>query len=871
MNLSPGTRLGSYEIVSPLGAGGMGEVYRARDTRLGRDVAVKILLSRLAGNPEAQARFEREAKAVAALSHPNIVALFDYGESDGTLFTVSELLQGETLRDRLAARPLPQRKAVEYAVQIARGLAAAHDRGIVHRDLKPENVFLTRDGHVKILDFGLVRVTGNGPDMAVTDTPTLSQPGAVFGTIGYMSPEQVRGHPADERSDLFAFGAILYEMLAGRRAFRGDTPVETMIATLRQEPPELPATVLPALSRLVWHCLEKKPEERFRSAHDLAFGLEALAEPSTAGSRGALPPMAQSGRRVAPLLLALLLAAAAVSGAALARWLWHTPSAPPPVFRQLTFRRGPIFTARFASDGDTILYGAAWNGNPFQIFRASAERPEASPLALPGAADLLAVSRSGEVALSLGRHFYGGGYLSDGTLASVPLAGGTPRKILQSIHQADWAPDGSSLAVVRLRAGGGENRLEYPIGKVLLRSSTAILEPRVSPGGEHVAVFEELPTGYHLVVFDRSGRRMLSLPLADPYPMGLAWHPTGAEIWYCSRGASGSGLRAVRLDGKQRLVYRSPGWTMLYDISKDGKVLLGGHFLRYGMAGLAPGEARERDLSWFDTSFARDLSDDGRTLLFDEQGQSGKGRGVYLRAMDGSPPVHLGADRARAFSPDGKWVLATTGDSLVLLPTGAGQQKQIPNGIPSAAGACSWFPDGRRLLCADRGSSSRPGRLYVQDLAGGKPSAVTPPGFGFSYGFAMHPLSPDGRQVAAMAPDGRLWIYPLAGGTPPVPGTPRTPRTPRIVAGFEPGDDDFLRWSGDGRSLFVWGHDSRAGARVLRLDLATGRKEPWLEIHPPDPAGIFTFTSLVLTPDGKAYAYTYGRVLTELYLAEGLR
>ncbi len=825
MNLSAGTRLGSYEIIAVLGSGGMGEVYRARDTRLGRDVAVKILASRLAGNPEAQARFEREARAIAALSHPNILSLFDYGESDGVLFTVSELLQGETLCNRLAARPLPLRKAIEYAIQAARGLAAAHDRGIVHRDLKPENVFLTRDGQVKILDFGLARATGSGPDMNATDSPTLSRSGLVVGTAGYMSPEQIRGHSADERSDLFALGAILYEMLSGHRAFPGETAVETMTTTLREEPPELPASVPPALSRLVRRCLEKRPEERFRSAHDLAFALEALAESASTPWQGALPPEVKSGRRTVPLLLVLLLAAAVAAGAALAGWLWRAPPSSHPAFRQLTFRRGPIFTARFAPGDDTIVYGAAWDGSPLQVYTMRTERPEASQLPLPEGADLLSVSRSGEMALSLGRIFRGAGIQSVGTLASAPLAGGAPREILEGVHQADWASDGSNLAVVRTGAGGGESWLEYPIGKVLLRSPKVLGQPRVSPDGRHVAVFEELPLGYRLVVLDRSGHRKLALSAGGAFALGLAWQPSSEELWYSLRGANGSALHAVRLDGKQRLVYSSAGWMTLYDISADGRALLGYSFLRFGMAALPPGEDRERDVSWFEMSFARDLSDDGRTLLFDEQGHSGKGRGVYLRSTDGSPPVHLGAGRARVLSPDGKWVLALTGDSLILLPTGAGEPKPVPQGVVETTGACSWFPDGRRVLCAARGSDHRLSRLYVQDLAGGKPRAVTPPGFGFSLIYAAHPLSPDGLQAAAMAPDGRLWIFPLAEGRG---------RTPRIVPGFETGDD-FLRWSEDGRSLFIWRRNAMAAVRVFRLDLATGRKEPWLEAPPAGP------------------------------------
>ncbi|HEX5715443.1 MAG TPA: serine/threonine-protein kinase, partial [Thermoanaerobaculia bacterium] len=405
--LSPGIRLGSYEIIAALGAGGMGEVYRARDTRLGREVAIKVLARRLMGDPKAQARFEREARAVAALSHPNVMALFDYGESDGTTFAVLELLEGETLRARLAAGALAQRKAIEYAVQIVRGLSAAHEQGIVHRDLKPENVFLTRSGQVKILDFGLAFLTASAPGLL--DGPTLlTEPGIVMGTAGYMSPEQVRGQQADERSDLFSFGAILYEMLAGRQAFPGETASDRMTAILHKEPPDLPASVPPALDRIVRHCLEKRREERFRSAHDLAFDLEALA--STGDSRGAPPPAARSGRRLAPALLAVLLLAA---GAGLAKWLWRDPSPSAPAFRQLTFRLGTIFTARFAPDGDTIVYGAAWEGASSRIFTVRADRPESVPLALPSA-DLLAVSKSGDIALSLGRSFLSSPFSSRG-------------------------------------------------------------------------------------------------------------------------------------------------------------------------------------------------------------------------------------------------------------------------------------------------------------------------------------------------------------------------------------------------------------------------------------------------------------------------
>ncbi|HEX9271428.1 MAG TPA: serine/threonine-protein kinase, partial [Candidatus Binatia bacterium] len=274
MSIAAGTRLGPYEIIAPVGAGGMGEVYRARDTRLGRDVAVKVLPASYADHKDRLARFRQEACAAGALNHPNILAIYDVGTDDHLPYVVSELLEGETLRQRMGGAALPQRKAVDYGLQVAHGLAAAHEKGIVHRDLKPENLFITKDGRMKILDFGLAKLAQTEINQIQTDVPTRrvdTDPGTVIGTVGYMSPEQVRGQGVDHRSDIFAFGAILYEMLSGKRAFHGDSAVETMSAILREDPPELSATnqnVAPALERVVHHCLEKSPEERFQSARD---------------------------------------------------------------------------------------------------------------------------------------------------------------------------------------------------------------------------------------------------------------------------------------------------------------------------------------------------------------------------------------------------------------------------------------------------------------------------------------------------------------------------------------------------------------------------------------------------------------------------
>jgi serine/threonine protein kinase len=869
--LTAGTILGSYEILAPLGAGGMGEVYRARDLRLKRQVAVKVLPERLTGDLQALERFEREARALAALSHPNLLALYDVGRGGAVAFAVLELLEGETLRSRLASGALPQRKALEIALQTARGLAAAHARGIVHRDLKPENLFLTRDGHLKILDFGLARQASAfgqeepetlaqepGPEAVTTPwDPSaldgLTEPGILLGTAAYMSPEQVRGQSADLRSDLFAFGAILYEMLAGRPAFRRDTPMETMTAVLRDEPPDLPAAVSPALDRVVRHCLEKNPEARFHSASDLAFQLETeAAERSTTSARQPVSHRPARRRAWVPALAAALLIGTV--SVLLGHWLW-APATPLPIFRQLTFQRGSIHSARFAPDGTTVVYGAAWNGEPIRLFTTRTDSSESAPLALPDA-DVLSISRAGEMALSLGRRFSHNPYISMGTLAQTPLAGGLPRELARDVQQADWAPDGTHLAVLRGASLNGMRRLEYPMGKALY-SAFWLDTPRVSPRGDLVAVLDSTVNHFKLLILDREGRRKLSVPLGG-WPQGLAWDPSGEEVWWATNDARGAVLGAIRMNGKTRALFRMAGFIRLLDVSRQGQALITLSFVRYGMSGLGPGESRERDLSWFDLSLAKDLSADGRTVLFDEQGANYGRGGVYLRGMDGSPAVRLGDGVARSLSPDGKWALTldTGTRTMVLLPIGPGSPRPLAKGPFEFTGTCSWFPDGRRILISGR----EPGkdlRLYVQDLAGGKIRPLTPPGTSIPYGYISKPISPDGRQVAALDGAGRLWLFPMEAGPP------------RLVPGFTPGDE-LLRWSADGRALLLW-RSSDSPLWIFRLDLATGEKTLFREIRFPDPAGIYTTTTLVMTPDGGSYVYSYGRMLSTLYLVEGLK
>jgi hypothetical protein len=864
MTIQAGSRLGPYEVIAPLGAGGMGEVYRARDPRLAREVAIKVLPGAFLGDADRLRRFEHEAKAAGALAHPNILAVFDVGSDDGMPYVVSELLEGQTLRERLVEATLPTRKALDYAAQIARGLAAAHGKGIVHRDLKPENLFITRDGHVKILDFGLAKlVQPVSPKDERSDMPTVSrgdqmgtEPGTVLGTMGYMSPEQVRGLPADHRSDIFSLGAVLYEMLSGRRAFRGETAADTMTAILKEDPPELPTTdraLTPAIDRIVRHCLEKSPDERFQSARDLAFDLEALT--SVSGPSAAAPtPVSASRRRWWPLGLAVAVALLACSAAAFLAGR-RTAEKPVPSFRRLTFRRGYIPTARFAPDGATIVYSAAWAGGGVELYSTRPDSPESRHLGLPPAG-ILAVSGSGEMALSLGCRFMLGSGTCRGTLARVPLAGGAPREVLENVVGADWGPDGS-LAVAR-EVEGGRYRLEFPLGNSLYETLNIIVHPRVSRRGDLVAFIEHAPGGGpwgtgpgSVSVVDRKGERRV-LAGGFQWGAGLAWSADAREVWFsASRG--GSPLRAVSVAGRERVVQTQAGAARLADIGRNGDVLLVGQDTRAEMWGLAPGEAVERDLSWFNYSAPADLSADGRTLLFGERlgGTVGNAFAVYLRKTDGSPAVRLGEGRAMALSPDGKWAISQTAPrELTLLPTGAGSPRTIPNGGMVQYGWAAWMPDGRSLVVSAE-EAGHPARSYVQDIDSGLLRPVTPEGID---GWCV---SPDGRYLVA-GDDKTRYLCPLDGG----------PRLP--IAGFAE-DQDPIRWAADGRTLFVIRH-GKTEASIYRLDPFTGRRELLKALRPSDPGGIAAFAGrVIMSADGRSYVYDFIRLSHDLFLAQGLR
>ncbi len=855
MTLAPETRLGPYEIQSPLGAGGMGEVYRARDTRLDRTVAIKILPEAFSSDTARLQRFEQEARLLGTLNHPNVVAVFDVGGFEGTRYLVSELLEGQNLRERMSAAPVPLRKAVEYAIQVAYGLAAAHAKGIVHRDLKPENVFITNDGRVKILDFGLAKATqhaaGAGAD--ATQATMLSEPGVVLGTAGYMSPEQVRGHAADQRSDIFSFGAVLYELVSGQRAFRGDSSVEVMNSILKDDPPELSTgerNIPPALERIIRRCMEKSPEERFQSARDLGFALEAIAAPSSASGSGAAiaagRPRSRLGLIVATSLVAVTLVGLLAFMAASRRVTSQSPS-----YQQLTFDPGYAGPARFTRDGNTVVYSAAWNGGPVQLYsqRTTATQPQSLNLD----ADVLGIADNGEMAVIL-KHRYRATWLASGTLARLPLEGGTPRPILEDVYAADINRDGKDIAVVR--SAGGKQRLEFPIGKVLFETQGWITDVRISPDGARIAFLEHpvIPDdGGNVAVVDLQGNyRRLTPAYASCH--GLAWTPDGKEIWHAaSLEGEEEGIYAVTLAGHSRTVLRSPIELQLQDISPSGKVLL--ESVRYQIE-MGVKRIEDKVARAFDAGVdMAAISPGGEWLVFNRF--QGTDYQVFLRNTNGAAPTLLGEGFGSGITPDGRMVAAmrvAEPHKLILYPTGPGEQRDIDLGTlkPAFSGNENGvtFSSDRRFALLAAFDTKQEIRDYLVDLRNGSVRPVTPAGS------KAGKLSPDGTRVVTLnlATHEPLLADVASGKTSDIPGIES--------------HDEVIGWSSDGRSLSVWNQE--LPARLFFVDVASGRRQFVQSVEPIATLGSM-YARLVASGDGKVAAYRLRRGLYAIYIADGLR
>jgi Tol biopolymer transport system component len=858
MSLTPGTMLGQYEILSPLGAGGMGEVYRARDTRLDREVAIKVLPQLVSLDSERLLRFEQEARAAAALNHPNILSVYQMGTYLTIPYIVSELLEGKTLTEVMRPGPLPPRKAIDYAIQIARGLAAAHDKSIVHRDLKPENLFITKEGRVKILDFGLAKIA-QADESRANLTQTITLPGIAIGTVGYMAPEQVRGLATDHRADIFSFGVILYEMLMGKRAFHGPTSADTMSSILNQEPAPLsqlaPDTPL-ALERVVHRCLEKYPEQRFQSASDLAFALEAISDPTVSSVSAAHQALNQSGHhgsKDVPLTqasnrrrIAVGIALLAVFAVCVLAYFWMQPPSPPEIanYTQLTHDGAP--KSLIGTDGSRLYLGLGVGTSGSFASHAVAEmsiaggEPKTIPNMSTGDMIPVALSPDGSEILEID----GQGAPPKGPLWSVPVLGGSPRRLGDIIAEtAAWSPDGTMLAYTNLsdlfvaKSDGTESRK-------LLTNTGDIKNVAWSPDGSLLR-FDTTETAGTL------GQQMIwevSATGANLHRLLPGWHTPPDEC--CGKWTAdgkyfvfSSNRQIWALPSQHSLVHSqskpiqltsSPLFLSSPLPSKDGKKL----FLI--------GQTYRGELSRYDSKSAQFLpflnGISAEYVTFSKDGQwvayvSYREGTLWKSKLDGSdrlqltfPPTYAVLPR---WSPDGKNIIffefAVSSDKPARMyevsSDGGSPRQLLPNDGHQQLDP-NFSPDGTKIVFGEE-SNNPASSIRILDLATNQVSNI--PG---SQSLYSPRWSPDGKYLSAFSADSRtLLLFDF-----------QTQKWSRLASGSL----SWLNWSHDGNYVYVM--DYRGKNAVVRIHVPDGNLEQVADVK------TFTTTgryggSLSLTPD----------------------
>ena len=874
-----GEIIGPYEVLSELGSGGMGTVYLAQDARLGRKIALKLLPPQFTNDEDRLRRFQQEARAASALNHPNILTVHEIEQKAGLHYIATEFVDGVTLRQHMNNQRMNLGEVLDVATQVASALKAAHAAGIAHRDIKPENVMIRSDGYIKVLDFGLAKLTENDSAPA----PSETNPGVVMGTPRYMSPEQARGRDVDLRTDIFSLGTVIYEMVTGKLPFEGETTTDVIAALIKDEPESM-RTIVPELplefEQVVNRALVKDRGLRYQTIAEFLSALQGLKDEikgalagtidgsldaQTIRTRTATDPHAQqqterlslsTGRNLA-IALALIAVVAGAIGLLIKR---RAPSLSERITRtshQLTFRDGFIAAARFAADGKGVVYSGGLDGKPLELFYTDVDGSQSRSAGIESAA-LKSVSRSGKIAVLVNFELnWADGY--KGTLKILPAGGGSPETVIDGVDDAAFAPD-DTFAI--FRSFDGEQQLEYPAGTVLYRSPGWMSYPRFSPKGDKIAFFEH-PLGDYsgsIAVFDLASKTKTDISTGWQALKGLAWNPQTDEIWFGGSQVSKRGnINAVSLFGSLRMIHESTGvGVRIDDISADGKLLITqgtNHTTMIALQGKAATEAVDSRFAW---STSADISADGNTLLFYQWGYEPKAASdeseVYLRRLN-SEPVKLGQGRALALSPDANWALTVQTKPqphLVLLPTWVGQPKPLSNPGIKEYHYASFFPDGKQILFT--GLEARDDALirsFVQDVNTGEFHPLT------EEGTVALRVSPDGKRVITLQPDRTFYIQGLNGGeAKEIPGLER--------------DDEPIQWSDDGRAIFVKGPGDFA-TKIYRVNLETGERQEWKDIDPPNKVGHIGLEvnpgGILITPDGKVCIYTYWILLQQLLSA----